>query len=77
MTRTPGPLGDGLPIVLIHGGFHELQGPNEIRARWLRRRIGGRGVLSQAANNAAFDRTVDLVTTMTAKVLGPVPCNLG
>jgi pimeloyl-ACP methyl ester carboxylesterase len=118
MTRELGPLGDGFPVVLVHGAFHELQGPNEIKSRWLpalqdglwhhgvdldpadvgvvfygdlfrndpevpdspqmvetRQQVelslealGGSdvlGALSQAANNAAFERTVDMVTTMT------------
>jgi len=118
MTRELGPLGDGFPVVLVHGAFHELQGPNEIKSRWMpalqdglwhhgvdldpadvgvvfygdlfrndpevpdspqmvetRQQVelslealGGSdvlGALSQAANNAAFERTVDMVTTMT------------
>ena len=118
MTRALGPLGDGFPVVLVHGAFHELQGPHEIRTRWLpslqdglwyhgltvdpadvgvvfygdlfrndpevpdspryveaRQQVelslealGGSdvlGALSQAANNAAFERTVDMVTTMS------------
>ena len=105
-------------IVLVHGAFNELWGPNELKARWLpalrdglwhhgatvaeedvavcfygdlfRRdphaidadrfaesRAGvaemlahlaegpGLEALSQAASEAAFDRTVDMVTTMT------------
>ena len=103
-------------IVMVHGAFNELWGPNELKARWLpalrdglwhhgvvvddtevavcfygdlfRRdpevadaefetsRAGiaeslsnlageeGLAALSQAANAAAFDRTVDMVTTM-------------
>lgn len=105
-------------VVLVHGAFNELWGPNEIRARWLpalrdglwhhgrtvdehdvavcfygdlfrrdpmaadaeafeRSRAGveemlsklgdglGMEAISQAASDAAFERTVDLVTTMT------------
>lgn len=119
MTRELGPLGDGYPVVLIHGGFNELQGPNAIRSRWVPALQDGLwhhgatvdpddvgvvfygdlfrndpevpdselymstrqevalslealgdsdvlGVVNQAANNAAFDRTVDMVTTMAA-----------
>ncbi|MFM7062799.1 MAG: hypothetical protein ACKO04_04800 [Actinomycetes bacterium] len=118
MARTPVPAVDGFPVVLVHGAFHELQGPHEIRSRWLPslqdglwhhdmtvdpadvgvvfygdlfrndpevpdtpqlaatrqhvelslEALGGSdvlGALSQAANNAAFERTVDMVTTMT------------
>jgi pimeloyl-ACP methyl ester carboxylesterase len=106
-------------VVLVHGAFNELWGPNELKARWLpalrdglwhhetavsdddvavcfygdlfrrdpdapdadrfaQTRAGvaemlhklgegaGLDALSQAASEAAFDRTVDLVTTMTA-----------
>lgn len=105
-------------VVLVHGAFNELWGPNELKSRWLpalrdglwhhgvtvadddvavcfygdlfRRdphaadaesfaasRAGvaemlahlaegpGMEALSQAASEAAFDRTVDMVTTMT------------
>jgi pimeloyl-ACP methyl ester carboxylesterase len=104
-------------IVLVHGAFNELWGPNELRSRWLpalrdglwhhgvaiadedvavcfygdlfrrdpdaadaaefaQSRAGieemlaklpegfGLDTLSQAASDAAFDRTVDMVTTM-------------
>lgn len=104
-------------VVLVHGAFNELWGPNEIRSRWLpalrdglwhhgetiadedvsvcfygdlfrrdpmaadaeafeQSRAGveemltklgdglGLEALSQAASDAAFDRTVDMVTTM-------------
>ena len=119
MTRELGPLGDGVPVVLIHGGFNELQGPNSIKSRWLpalqdglwyhgvsldpddvgvvffgdlfrndpevpdspqylatRREVALSleelgdedvlGVVNQAVNTAAFERTVDKVTTMSA-----------
>ena len=105
-------------VVLVHGAFNELWGPNELKSRWLpalrdglwhhgvaieeadvavcfygdlfRRDPGapdadsfaqsragvaemlqklgdgaGLEALSQAASEAAFDRTVDMVTTMT------------
>lgn len=105
-------------VVLVHGAFNELWGPNEIKSRWLpalrdglwhhgatiedhevaicfygdlfrkdpqsahaerfeQSRAGvaemlahlaegpGLEALSQAASDAAFDRTVDMVTTMT------------
>ncbi len=105
-------------VVLVHGAFNELWGPNEIKSRWLpalrdglwhhgaevtdaevgvcfygdlfrrdpadagaaafeQSRAGvaemlselgdglGLDTLTQAASEAAFDRTVDMVTTMT------------
>src|SRR4051812_32487428 len=105
-------------LVLVHGAFNELWGPNEIRSRWLpavhdglwhhgatmadddvsvcfygdlfrrdpeagdaasfeQSRAGvadmlsnlgdglGLDAISQAAGDAAFERTVDMVTTMT------------
>ncbi len=105
-------------VVMVHGAFNELWGPNEIRSRWVpalrdglwhhdatiddddvaicfygdlfrrdpeaadaeafaRSRAGvaemlaelgdglGLDALSQAASEAAFDRTVDMITTMT------------
>jgi pimeloyl-ACP methyl ester carboxylesterase len=105
-------------VILVHGAFHELWGPNELLTRWLpavrdglwhhdatldaddvdvcfygdlfrldlesidvdaweQSRAGavemldaiggeeGLGFLSQAAGNAAYDRTVDMVTIMT------------
>jgi len=107
-------------VVLVHGAFNELWGPNELKARWLpavrdglwhhgaeiddadvavcfygdlfrrapgteqQRRLeesrpgiadaladlgGGDGIaaLGQAASDAAFDRTVDLVTIMATE----------
>lgn len=107
-------------VVMVHGAFNELWGPNEIKSRWLpalrdglahhdgwvddgdvsvcfygdlfrldpetvdeeewqRSRAGasemlgsfasggGLDTLSQAASEAAFDRTVDMVTILTTK----------